>query len=343
MKLYISAAMELNNDQVIHPKRLQKAIVENVGPFPPQSQMYVQDQDLQQVMIEAWDYVVDWYLKCFDYFIENEGIEYIFSHLHSIDLIEHTFIRFMHGIGFNEYDTDVYAFWMERLYQQTDRYLGGLLHYLDEGWTILVISDHGLLVPPEDDIPLLGDGFGCNIRVMEELGYTVLKKDENGNELREIDYSKTRAVANRGNHIHINLKGRNQHGIVEPADKYALETQIISDLYNYRNAEGKRIVSIAMRNKEAEILGLNGEESGDILYWLEEGFNRLHGDSLPTFQGMHESSVSPIFIAAGPGIKKNFVTERTIRTIDVAPTIAVLAGVAMPEQCEGAPIYQILE
>mgnify|MGYP006990169486 CR=1 FL=1 len=33
---------------------------------------------------------------------------------------------------------------------------------------------------------------------MEELGYTVLKKDENGNELREIDYSKTRAVANRG-------------------------------------------------------------------------------------------------------------------------------------------------
>ena len=79
LKLYISAAMELNNDQVIHPKRLQKAIVENVGPFPPQSQMYVQDQDLQQVMIEAWDYVVDWYLKCFDYFIENEGIEYIFS------------------------------------------------------------------------------------------------------------------------------------------------------------------------------------------------------------------------------------------------------------------------
>lgn len=193
----------------------------------------------------------------------------------------------------------------------------------------------------EDDIPLLGDGFGCNIRVMEELGYTVLKKDENGNDLREIDYSKTRAVANRGNHIHINLKGRQPEGIVEPTDKYGLETQIISDLYNYRNAEGKRVVSIALRNKDAEILGLAGEECGDILYWLEEGFNRLHGDSLSTFQGMHGSSVSPIFIAAGVGIKENYVTERTVRTIDVAPTVATILGVPMPAQCEGAPVYQI--
>ncbi len=162
-----------------------------------------------------------------------------------------------------------------------------------------------------------------------------------GNELREIDYSKTRAVANRGNHIYINLKGRESEGIVDPADKYDLEAQIISDLYNYRNKDGKRIVSIALRNKDAEILGLSGDECGDILYWLEEGFNRLHGDSLSTFEGMHESSVSPIFIAAGKGIKENFVTERTVRTIDVAPTVATILGVDMPAQCEGAPVYQI--
>ena len=86
---------------------------------------------------------------------------------------------------------------------------------------------------------------------------------------------------------------------------------------------------------------MSGEECGDILYWLEEGFNRLHGDSLSTFQGMHGSSVSPIFIAAGVGIKENYVTERTVRTIDVAPTVATILGVPMPAQCEGAPVYQI--
>ena len=35
--------------------------------------------------------------------IETEGIEVIFSHLHSVDFVEHTFIRYMHTgrtIGF---------------------------------------------------------------------------------------------------------------------------------------------------------------------------------------------------------------------------------------------------
>ena len=33
-----------------------------------------------------------------------------------------------------------------------------------------------------------------NVGVMEALGYTVMKKDENGNDLREVDWEKTRAV-----------------------------------------------------------------------------------------------------------------------------------------------------
>ena len=47
--------------------------------------------------------------------------------------------------------------------------------------------------------------------------------------------------------------------------------------------------------------------------------------------------------AAGPGIKKNFVTDRYVHHIDVAPTAALLMGLEMPAQCEGAPVYQILE
>lgn len=30
-----------------------------------------------------------------------------------------------------------------------------------------------------------------------------------------------------------------------------------------------------------------------------------------------------------------------IREVDITPTIAALAGVRMPAQCEGAPAYQI--
>ena len=48
-------------------------------------------------------------------------------------------------------------------------------------------------------------------------------------------------------------------------------------------------------------------------------------------------------MAAGPNIKEDYVTDRVIREVDVAPTVAVLAGVRMPAQCEGAPVYQIIE
>ena len=97
-----------------------------------------------------------------------------------------------------------------------------------------------------------------------------------------------------------------------------------------------------MRNKEAAIVGMSGPECGDIIYWNAEGFNRAHGDSLSTYFGYYHTSVSPIFIACGKGFKQGYQTSRVIRQVDVAPTIAVLAGVRMPNECEGAPVYQIL-
>ena len=51
----------------------------------------------------------------------------------------------------------------------------------------------------------------------------------------------------------------------------------------------------------------------------------------------------PILIAAGKGIKKGELTKRVIRQTDFAPTVAVIGGVRMPHECEGAIIYQILE
>ena len=243
--------------------------------------------------------------------------------------------------GHNVLKEEEYFQFMEALYIQTDYYLGKFLHRLDEGWTVMIFSDHGLLTPEEEEKPLIGDAFGCNVKVMEELGFTVLKKDENGNDIKEIDWEKTRAVATRGGQIYINLKGKYPTGIVDPADKYELEREIIDGLYSYR-LNGKRVISVALRNKEAAVLGTGGPECGDVLYWLEEGFNRLHGDALPLVEGTYDTSVTPIFIAAGQGLKKGYKSQRIIRQADLTPTVAHMLGVRMPKQCEGAVAYQIL-
>ena len=201
------------------------------------------------------------------------------------------------------------------------------------------MSDHGLMVMDEEHPPLIGDAFGCNARVLEELGYTALKHDENGNALHEIDWEHTRAIATRGTHIWINLKGRDTHGIVEPEDKYALEDEIISALYNYRY-KGERVIQLALRNKDAKALGMYGPECGDIVYFVKEGFNRIHGDSMTTTDGYWGSTVAPIVIFSGKGFKQGEKIDRIIQQVDFAATVAALGGVRMTKGCEGAPVYQ---
>ena len=100
---------------------------------------------------------------------------------------------------------------------------------------------------------------------------------------------------------------------------------------------------MALRNEDAVLLGMGGEECGDIVYFIAEGYTDDHGDSLSTMYGTCDTCVSSIFVAAGKGIKADFTTKRTIRITDVAPTVAAILGVAMPQDCEGAPIYQILD
>ena len=90
------------------------------------------------------------------------------------------------------------------------------------------------------------------------------------------------------------------------------------------------------------LLGQGGPDAGDIIAWHAEGYNFDHADCISTTLGENDTSVSPIFIAAGKGLKEGFRTDRIIRQIDFAATVAVLGGVRMPAQCEGAPVYQIL-
>ena len=75
---------------------------------------------------------------------------------------------------------------------------------------------------------------------------------------------------------------------------------------------------------------------------ITDGYNIDHADCLTTTEGCADTTMLPIFIAAGTGIKQGYKTNRYIKQIDLAPTMAALGGVRMPKDCEGAPIYQIM-
>lgn len=343
--LWMSLAIDINNKEMFWPHSLHDQAIAIAGQIPTASMNGANGKDdkyVEAFSLNCWEHYCDWQAKVLLGLVHQNGYEVVYSHLHNIDCMGHGFW----GIAMtgNEHVTPEQAqYYIEKTYIDTDNYIGALMELLDEDWSIIITSDHGLLVRNEEMFPAFGDPFGVNAKIMYELGYTALKKDKNGKLKHEIDWKHTTAVASRGNHVYINLKGRNPYGIVDPADKYALEEKIITDLYNLRTEDGNRMISVVLRNKEAALVGMDGPECGDLIYWLAEGPNRVHGDSLSTYYGLFDSSVSPIFVAAGKGIKEGFTTERVIRSIDVTPTVAALLGMRMPAQAEGAPVYQILE
>ena len=349
LEIYVSHGIDMHADYIFSPSSLFYELTENVGHIAPGSVIGNHDPKIvTDCMLDCWNVAAQWQADAIHYMIEKKGVQAIFSHFHNVDMQEHRFIRFMTK-GDKEYDKEFgareeeqYRKFLDDVYMQTDRYLGSFLHLLDEGWTIIITSDHAQVCPAHRP-PLIGD-MSVNVRVMQQLGYTNLKVDENGNELREIDWERTRAVAVRECNIYINLKGRDPHGIVDPKDKYELEEQIMTDLYSVKDEKtGHRVIALALRNKDAVLLGYGGPECGDICYWIAEGYNIDHADGLSTTEGDCETSLSPIFVAAGQGIKQGYTTDRWVRQIDVTPTIAALMNVRMPAQCEGAPVYQIFD
>ena len=339
VRMWASNASDVDNSDCWYPRWTFEKIKAACGPPSASSMVAGQDTDLiLKCSQEQWNQCAQWQADAMIYMMENEGVEVVFSHFHGPDLSGHSYMKYLKDRDTSKFDESVVRTWHENTYKWTDDYIGRFLPFIDKGWTILLVSDHALICP-EEEPHFICDNSGVNIGVMKELGFTVLKKDENGKELREIDWEKTVAVQSATNTIHLNLKGRDRWGIVDPADKYEVEEQIITALYGYKDKKtGKRIVALALHEKDAVLLGMGG---GDIIMMMHENYNFDHGESLSTACGHNDTSVSPIFVAAGPGVKQNYKVKGYVREVDVAPTAAVLLGVNIPADCEGAPAYQI--
>ncbi len=343
LRVWVSPAMDFNNDVVWHPKSLLKDITENVGYPQPICLAGGGDERLiSKCMKATWDRAGKWNSDSIKYLAENKGFDVIFSHFHNVDMQGHMLVKYLKNGS--SLTPEVCQKLFEDVYVQTDEYIGYFLDMIDEGWTIIIVSDHGQVCPEHDQETGMVGGSSVTAVDMVKFGYTVMLKDENGNDTHEIDWSKTTATTNRISHIYINLKGREEHGIVDPADQFELEERIMTDLYSLRDEKtGHRTVGLALRNRDAVLLGSGGPDSGDIMFYIAEGYNIDHADCLSTIDGACDTSVRSVFMAAGPGIKENYKTDRVIKHIDVTPTVASLLDLRMPRQCEGAPVYQIIE
>ena len=197
LRLWISCALDFHNDSLWHPETLLTDINKNVGYPQPIGLASGHDERLiSGCMRASWDVSGDWNAACIKYLIKAHDFDVVFSHFHNIDLQGHALIQFMNK-GSEKLPAETYQHLFRQVYIQADQYIGKYLELLDDGWTIMIVSDHGQTANTHH-YPQIGGGAFIDGIKMVELGYTVLKKDENGNILPKIDWAKTKAISWQG-------------------------------------------------------------------------------------------------------------------------------------------------
>ncbi|MDF2504988.1 alkaline phosphatase family protein [Clostridium sp.] len=339
LKFYYSFALDLYNGKYFYPSEVGSEIYNKVGPMLQPVNYDRLNPTADKIMLESVTEMYNWHVDAINYLLDNKKWDLFYVHMHGIDMYNHFYLDYTFKESSEDYER--YRELIYKIYEVSDNFIGEMLNRLDEDTSIFIVSDHGGVGKnPYIEHPLIGDMWGINTGIMGQLGYTKLKEVDGK---PEIDWKNTKAVAQRATFIYVNLKGRDPEGIVDPSDYDELVKKIIDDLYNYRDPKtGKRIISFALNRNDMEVLGLGGQNSGDIFYILEPEFTRCHGNGLSNHE-LLGYSMKALFAAVGAGIKKGESIERKVKTVDIVPTISYLAGVAVPKNAEGGIIYQALE
>lgn len=339
----ITHALNTEDVSTSYPREIGKQMMEEVGPALPYLKFARYISDCNDVLLESFDTVIKWHSDATQWLLKKACPDWdlFYIHIHPIDLFNHWFLCDSLPGASDHWQLAHNS--IESIYMSVDKYVGMILdNFLDENTSIFFTSDHAAV--PEsvgDENPGLGGLDGISTGVMSALGYTVTKKNEDGEDV--IDWSKTRAVCQRSSHIYINLKGRDPQGIVAPEDYQKTVDELIGDLYNYRHPDtGKRVVSFCMNREEMEIVGMGGPHCGDILVELMPTYNLEHAFS-PTPCTNEGYSLNNLCVMIGGGFKEHATIDRVIRVVDVVPTLCYLTNTPVPGNVEGGVIWQALK
>jgi predicted AlkP superfamily phosphohydrolase/phosphomutase len=243
-------------------------------------------------------------------------------------------------------DRESLTYWQEieaRMYESIDAAFAHMAAQAPRRTLSAFVSDHGAKA----------NGGKCNPgAILVQAGLTVLTAQEDPScaanwaqysGRKQVDWAKTRAVANGSCYVWVNLKGRDPHGSVEPEDYEKVQNEIIKALYDYTDPEtGLKPIAFALKKQDARFLDLYGDTVGDVVFCFADEFGAQHGPQLPSARwGMGD--LRGLFVLAGPGIKKGHVLERNVSLKDLVPTVCHLMELPVPRDCEGAILYQALE
>ncbi len=240
------------------------------------------------------------------------------------------------------------------LFARMDRIVGDVMGRLEEDDVLLLCSDHGFETWR----------WGVNVNQwLLENGYLALRQDvveqhqtlagfsfEGGLGADAVDWSQTKAYAMGLGQIYLNLRGREEEGIVDPKDASALAREIREKLLTLEH-EGQRVVREIYLLKEL-YSGPKVDEAAELQIGFEAAYRvswqtallgglggRVVEVNSRPWSGDHCStdiSVVPGILMANRKIPQAF-EDRPYNVRDIAPTACEFFGVEA-EDLEGRSV-----
>ena len=249
------------------------------------------------------------------------------------DRVQHMFYRYL-----DRGDGKV----IEDLYRDMDRLVGETRKHVTDETALFVLSDHGFC----------SFRRGVNLNAwLHQNGYLALTGGaaESGDYFEGVDWSRTRAYTFGLGGLYLNLKGRESHGIVNPAEADALRKELIRKLTNLRDDEKGEI---GIRNVYAAGALYKGpylDAAPDLIVGYAAGYRtswaaavgkvtaKVFEENTKAWSGDH--CVDPLLV---PGVlfSNRKVDAKDPGIEDMAPTALELFGVQPPAWMEGKSVFR---
>lgn len=165
-----------------------------------------------------------------------------------------------------------------------------------------------------------------------------------------IDWHRTQAYAiGATGGICINLKGREAHGIVEPENYEGLIAQILRELKEIHDDQGRQVVPSPCRREDVYD-GPEVAKAPDIIIATEEngflqstglGAHRVLEDSQPYRSGSHRQY--GIVAVVGPMVKAGGRLDAPVDMVDLFPTLLHMLDLPIPEGQDGSCIQAVFD
>ena len=312
------------------------------------------------VWLEINDLYTQWHTETAVQLLTENEWDAFFMHYHSPDWTYHYIMTAMDPDLTKDKKLNEMA-WMAHLKmcQTMDDMLDKITKSLPKDTLVILVSDHGAVPDGPTFNPyraLVPAGLSklSGKRVQVEMAKDIkgwgdneeAQTDGSGviEELKvlgqQADFKHSKAIPLQTSYIYVNLKGRDPEGIVDPKDYAKVQQEIIDALYTYVDPRtGTRPVALALTKEDARLLGLHGDDCGDVVYAVYPNFGMQHGNILPTAE-WGVGQLRGFLVMNGPNIKKGLRLERTCGLQDIVPTICYLLKWPIPEQTEGGVLYQ---